>query len=93
MFQRILVPLDGTQNSERAIPVALRIAQASGAGIVFLRVILPMIDPGAYTAKASGVLEPEAFVKERQDANDYLDDLLRIHAKELWSFCRVLPRQ
>lgn len=83
MFQRILVPLDGTQNSERAIPVALRIAQASNAGIVFLRVILPMIEPGAYTTKASGVLEPEAFVKERQDANDYLDDLLHIHAKEL----------
>src|SRR5260221_9450010 len=41
MFRRILVPLDGSELAERAIPVAARIARASGGGPVFLRVILP----------------------------------------------------
>jgi nucleotide-binding universal stress UspA family protein len=35
MFQRILVPLDGSKRAERAIPVAARIARTSG-GIVIL---------------------------------------------------------
>ena len=30
MFERILVPLDGSTRAERALPVAARIAQASG---------------------------------------------------------------
>lgn len=83
MFQRILVPLDGSPGAERAIPVALRIARASSAELVFLRVILPEIEFGAYAIKSPGTLEPKAFEKELQDANDYLANLLRIHADEL----------
>lgn len=30
MFQRMLVPLDGSSRAERALPVAARLAQASG---------------------------------------------------------------
>jgi nucleotide-binding universal stress UspA family protein len=39
MFQRILVPLDGSARAERAIPVAARLAQASGGSITLLRVV------------------------------------------------------
>jgi nucleotide-binding universal stress UspA family protein len=39
MFQRILVPLDGSSRAERAIPVALRLAHASGGSLVFLRAV------------------------------------------------------
>src|SRR5689334_5410117 len=39
MFQRILVPLDGSSRAEQALPVAARIARASGATIVLLRAI------------------------------------------------------
>lgn len=38
MFQRILVPLDGTTHAEQALPVAARIARASGGSIVLLQV-------------------------------------------------------
>jgi nucleotide-binding universal stress UspA family protein len=34
MFQRLLVPLDGSSRAERAILVALRLARASGGSIV-----------------------------------------------------------
>ncbi len=51
MFQRILVPLDGSEGAERAIPVAARIARASGGSIVFMRVILPPAELGAYRAE------------------------------------------
>ena len=44
MFQRILVPLDGSSRAEHAIPVAALIAHASGGSLVLLRVVPPLID-------------------------------------------------
>ena len=44
MFQRILIPLDGSTRAERAIPVAVRIARASGAAIILLRVAATPLD-------------------------------------------------
>lgn len=44
MFQRILVPLDGSVRAEQAIPVAARIARASNAEIVLLQIVRPTID-------------------------------------------------
>lgn len=38
MFERILVPLDGSPRAEHAIPVAARLAQASSGTVVLLRV-------------------------------------------------------
>ena len=39
MFQRILVPLDGSLCAERAIPIAARLASASHCSILLVRVI------------------------------------------------------
>ena len=39
MVKRIVVPLDGSIRAERAIPVAARIARASGGSLVLLRVV------------------------------------------------------
>jgi nucleotide-binding universal stress UspA family protein len=39
MFQRILVPLDGSPRAERAIPAAAHIARASGGTVILVRVI------------------------------------------------------
>lgn len=39
MFQHILVPLDGSPRAERAIPVAARLAQASGGTVMLLQAV------------------------------------------------------
>lgn len=61
MFQRILVPLDGSKYAERAIPVAARLARASGGSLVFVRVVLPPVKFGTHTPQHSIALKPEAF--------------------------------
>ena len=53
MFQRILVPLDGSTRAERALPVAAKIARASGGSVVLLRVIAPV--PIASNRYMSGI--------------------------------------
>src|SRR6266568_8068022 len=45
MFKRILVPLDGSNRAERAIPVAARLARASGGSIILLQVRSATIGP------------------------------------------------
>ncbi len=44
MFQRILVPLDGSVRAERAIPVAARMAQASGGSVILVQVVNTTLD-------------------------------------------------
>ena len=39
MFKRILIPLDGSERAERAIPVAIRAAHSVGGSILLLRVV------------------------------------------------------
>ncbi len=39
MFQRILVPLDGSARAEQAFPIAERIARATGGSLTLLRVV------------------------------------------------------
>ena len=38
MYKRILVPLDGSTRAESAVPIAARIAQASGGSVILLQV-------------------------------------------------------
>ena len=44
MFQRILVPLDGSPRAERAIPLAARLARHSGGSVLLLRVVTHPLD-------------------------------------------------
>lgn len=41
MFQRIMVPLDGSERARQAIPVAARIARASGGSLFLFSVLAP----------------------------------------------------
>ncbi len=43
MFQRILVPLDGSKRSEQALTVAARIARATNGTITLLQVVNPLV--------------------------------------------------
>jgi nucleotide-binding universal stress UspA family protein len=87
MFQRILVPLDGSDGSERAIPVAARIAHASGGSIVFIRVVPAPAEAGTFAAGARGTIamkpEIEASEKELAGAASYLAAIIAASADEL----------
>ena len=50
MFRNILVPLDGSSRAEHALPVAGRLAQASGGTVVFLHIISPSSEFAQYPA-------------------------------------------
>src|SRR5712692_9865833 len=84
MFQRILVPLDG---AERAIPVAARIARASGGSIVFIRVVPPPAEVGTFGTGLHGTIamkpEVEASEKEFADATNYLVTVITTYVDEL----------
>ncbi|HEV2580237.1 MAG TPA: universal stress protein [Ktedonobacteraceae bacterium] len=83
MFERILVPLDGSKASERAIPVAARIAHATGGTIVFVEVVLPPIEFGTYTADRTIPLKPGAFERREGAAAHYLTSIPETYAGEL----------
>ena len=87
MFQRIVVPLDGSNGSERAIPVAARIAHACGGSIVFIRVVPTPVAVGAFGAGLDGTIamkpEIEAYEKELAGATSYLAAVIAAYADEL----------
>jgi len=73
MFQRILVPLDGSSRAERAIPTAARIARAFGGSVILLSVVVPPVSSGKFST-------PEAFPEAGTDeelaqAAEYLKTL------------------
>lgn len=70
MFQRILVPLDGSARAERAIPMAARIARAFHSTVILMCVIAPPVKTGKYHL-------PEAYPRvgtdeELAEAAEYL---------------------
>lgn len=77
MFQRILVPLDGSKRAERALPVAARLARASGGTVILLSVATMQMDFVAYMAPALSYMLD--FIGSRLDAlRDYLDQVARL---------------
>lgn len=83
MFQRILVPLDGSDCVERAIPVAARISRAFGSSLVFTRVVLPPLEPTRYGKYHAAAWERAVYEKQRAEAASYLAGMLIGHGSEL----------
>lgn len=83
MFQRILVPLDGTRCAERAIPVAAHLARLAGGSIVFVRVVLPPVETGKYAPRHSAAWEHQAYEKERAEASSYLANMMLTYSDVL----------
>ena len=82
MFQRILVPLDGSLRAERAIPVAARLASASHSPIVLVRVIDVFLDcswqmagvpPDLTNALAVARINADAYLKEMAEMDAVRD--------------------
>lgn len=83
MFQRILVPLDGTALSEKAIPAAAWIARASGGTIVFISVVLPVMEFGTYSPNRTIPLKQAAFERREAEAKSYLTGIITTYANDL----------
>ena len=76
MFKRILVPLDGSHRAEQALPVAARLAQASGGMVVLLRVVSLANQFASYGAMEPLITEREIDLR-LEEAKDYLRNLAR----------------
>ena len=50
MFERILVPLDGSPVAERAVPAAVRIARAFAGSVIMLSVVAPPVSSGKFSS-------------------------------------------
>jgi nucleotide-binding universal stress UspA family protein len=70
MFQRILVPLDGSQRAEQAVPVAARVARAMGGSLVLLQVLSA---PGELVPFVASALEPSTLVADETAGMSYLE--------------------
>jgi nucleotide-binding universal stress UspA family protein len=68
MSKKIMVPLDGSPFSERALPLAVAIAHRSGAELRLVHVVVPLAN--------------KVFIEEDGGHPDYLDDLARRIARE-----------
>jgi nucleotide-binding universal stress UspA family protein len=72
MFERIVVPLDGSPRAEQALPVAARIACASGGSIHLLQVVSPPIDYSGGMAPVALMTE-QSIEMEMADSTSYLN--------------------
>lgn len=76
MFHRILIPLDGSTRAEQAIPLAARLARASGGALFFLRVIDTIHEVWIAAPSpllAAGYLQ-DIEEQQRSDARAYLTE-------------------
>src|SRR5947209_20410232 len=74
MFKRIVVPLDGSGRAERALPIAARLARASGASIFLLRVVSTA--PASYpSAPARPILIQTVGEVDKVQAESYLEGI------------------
>ncbi len=74
MFKRIVVPLDGSLRAERAIPVAARIARASGGSLVLLRVVSIATEPWP-TMGSQLPMRQQTMDAEFTEAETYLSEV------------------
>jgi nucleotide-binding universal stress UspA family protein len=75
VFAHILVPLDGSARAEEALPVAARIARASGGSIHLLEVLRPLIDyDGGYDTAPPAI--EQVVESEMAVVTNYLQTLV-----------------
>ncbi len=82
MFQRILVPLDGSKRAERSLPVAARLARASGGSIVLLRVVSTPIEFWPAFAVPEAKMAEAGFHADQASVEQYLAAITRSPALE-----------
>ncbi|GCE50984.1 nucleotide-binding universal stress UspA family protein [Thermosporothrix hazakensis] len=91
MFKRILVPLDRSEVAEKALPVAFRIAQTTGASVLVLNVLSSGTDY-AWTMLQAPMVIGEYVEQEQQDAQEYMQKIEALGQKEQVSLSSLLAR-
>jgi nucleotide-binding universal stress UspA family protein len=77
MYQKILVPVDGSKLAECVLPHVESIAKVSGVeNVVFLRVVEPFHVPGEYYALSAENIE-RIDSEQRVEAENYLKKLVK----------------
>lgn len=71
MFQRILVPLDGSKRAEQAIPIAAKIARSSGGSIILLRAVTALTNFAGYSMESS-IMAQDVIAADTEKAKAYL---------------------
>jgi nucleotide-binding universal stress UspA family protein len=69
MFEKILVPLDGSSLAERAIPHAEKFARIFGGKIILLRVL------DVNTSQRTPLIDPVSWQIDKTEAGVYLQDI------------------
>jgi nucleotide-binding universal stress UspA family protein len=77
MFQQIMVPLDGSELAERALPCAERLGVATGATLHLVQVVelVPPQTGGFELAYLSGSIHADLVAQETRQATTYLDKM------------------
>lgn len=81
MFSKILVPLDGSEVAERALPTAMKLARKGQGDVTLLRV--PWVHPvsvDTYSGGTSWLYPDQAEERTFEDAVAYLEDV-----RERWA--------
>ncbi len=72
MFHTVLVPLDGSEQAEQALPIASRIARHSEGTLLLLRVINAANDVKMFTTELSTLVPDGTMEPDFRDATTYL---------------------
>jgi nucleotide-binding universal stress UspA family protein len=78
LYSTILVPLDGSSQAERAMPVAARVAQRTGGSIALVQVVQAPLEFESGAAPAATWALP-AHPEERETALRYLASVRQAH--------------
>lgn len=78
----VIVPLDGGELAERALPYAIELANAFGRSLVLVRVI-PDVTPHMSVVAEEAFITPEILRAEQEEACAYLAKIRERYANEL----------
>lgn len=94
MFKRIIVPLDGSALSERALAAALRIGELEGSRVTLMRapvvdlMLVPTVEfYGNYSLRGLD----EAVAKAREEAKDYLTATQKAYGRPNMALETLVP--
>jgi nucleotide-binding universal stress UspA family protein len=72
MFQRILVPLDGSTHAERALPMAAQLGRASGGSIILLQVVVSPSESWVYRSQSMALTRQSLEAQRAAEGLAYL---------------------